>query len=56
MCGGVQAASDKLRCCNQCLLTKYCSEACRQAAEPAHKAACEVEMAARKARKGKGKA
>ena len=51
-----QAASDKLRYCNQCFLTKYCSEQCRAAAEPAHKAACLVEVAARKARKGKGKA
>jgi len=50
------AYDNKLRYCSQCLLTKYCSEQCRAAAEPAHKAACLVEVAAREERKGKGKA
>ena len=50
------AYDNKLRYCNQCLLTKYCSEECRAAAEPAHKAACLREVAAREERKGKGKA
>ena len=47
------AESSKLRFCNICLLARYCSEECRAAAEPAHKAAC---LAAHIKRKGKGKA
>jgi hypothetical protein len=50
-CGKTEAQANaeasKLRFCSICLLAKYCSEACRAAAEPAHEAACLEAHAAR---------